>query len=173
MQPVMRCMLQSACEELIRKQQRPSHINNHECVCVCVCVRMCAHMGRVWRQQSLLGTLTAVCRPTGVLIWRGKSRQKWILIHRGTPQCMSECVRFCVRVCLCVQECVCVYACMHVSMFVLFVSAFLPVYMMYIQMKGLVTPHCSLGCCLCTRVSFCACGSVCVCTQIRVGGIDN
>lgn len=34
MQPVMRCMLQSACEELIRKQQRPSHINRHEHVCV-------------------------------------------------------------------------------------------------------------------------------------------
>lgn len=43
MQPVMRCMLQSACEELIRKQQRPSHINNHECVCVCVCVHVCAY----------------------------------------------------------------------------------------------------------------------------------
>lgn len=37
MQPVMRCMLQSACEELIRKQQRPSHINRHVCVCLCVC----------------------------------------------------------------------------------------------------------------------------------------
>lgn len=159
----------------VNKEAAEAITHQQPWVCLCMCVCMCAHMGRVWRQESLLGTLTAVCRPTGVLIWRGKSRQKWILIHRGTPQCMSECVRLRVCVCLSVQECVCVYACMHVSMFVLFVSAFLPVYMMYIQMKGLVTPHCSLGCCLCTRVSFCVCGSVCVCTQInvRVGGIDN
>lgn len=67
MQPVMRCMLQSACEELIRKQQRPSHINRHACVCVC--------LGRVWRLGSLPGTLTAVCRPTGLLIRRGRQKE--------------------------------------------------------------------------------------------------
>lgn len=32
----MRCMLQSACEELIRKQQRPSYTS--ACVYVCMCV---------------------------------------------------------------------------------------------------------------------------------------
>lgn len=69
MQPVMRCMLQSACEELIRKQQRPSHINRHECVRVCGCVYVCVCLG------SLPGTLTAVCRPTGVLIRRGRQTE--------------------------------------------------------------------------------------------------
>lgn len=57
-QPVMRCMLQSACEELIRKQQRPSHINRHVCVCVCIHARVCL--------GSLPGTLMAVCRPMGI-----------------------------------------------------------------------------------------------------------
>ncbi len=98
MQPVMRCMLQSACEELIRKQQRPSHTNRHECVCVCVCVCL----GRVWRLGSLPGTLMAVCRPTGVLIWRGRQTEMNSDPQRNSTVHVWVWKVFCERVCMCV-----------------------------------------------------------------------
>lgn len=109
MQPVMRCMLQSACEELIRKQQRPSHINRHECVRVCVC----AFLGRVWSLGSLPGTLTAVCRPTGVLIWRGQADRNEFWSTQGLHGArLSACVcahffflSVCVTVCVCEHVC--------------------------------------------------------------------
>lgn len=51
---------QSACEELIRKQQRPSHINRHECVhvcmCVWVCIRMCVFGEPPWHTYGCLST---------------------------------------------------------------------------------------------------------------------
>lgn len=99
--------------------------------------------------------------------FRKKGRQKWILIHTGTLQCVGIFFFFCT----CVTVCVCVHACVCLSMFVLFVSGSLPVYMMYIQMKGLVTPHWSQGCCSCISVCVCVSGCyvcLCVCTHVCV-----
>lgn len=141
------------------------------CMCVCACVRIWG--GCEGKRASLAHLRLSVDRRGYWFGGEKADRNEFWSTEVLHSACLS--VLDCVCVCASVCKSVCVYACMHASMFVLFVSAFLPVYMMYIQMKGLVTPHCSLGCCLCTRVSFCACGSVCVCTQInvRVGGIDN
>lgn len=107
MQPVMRCMLQSACEELIREQQRPAHINRHECVHAYVCLR------RVWRLGSLPGTLKAVCRPMRVLIWRGRQTEMNSDLQRDSTVHVWVCKVY-VCVCLCVTECVCacIWACL-------------------------------------------------------------
>lgn len=108
MQPVMRCMLQSACEELIRKQQRPSHINRHERVCLRVWV------GRVWGWRASLAHLTAVCRPTGVLICRGKGDRDEFWSTKGLcGACLNVLfISFSERVC--VEQHVCEHGCEHV-----------------------------------------------------------